>query len=123
MPKKVLICDDELYILESVSYVVREEGYNVTTAEDGEEALRLVRAEAPDLVLLDIMMPKKNGFEVCREIKADPATRGIYVILLTAMGQERDVVEGYQSGADDYLAKPFSPRLLRKRLHELLDAS
>jgi len=121
MPKKVLICDDELYILESVSYVVREEGYIAITAEDGEEALRLAQSEAPDLLLLDIMMPGKSGFEVCRELKSDPATRGSYIILLTAMGQERDMEEGHQSGADEYLTKPFSPRNLRKRLHELLD--
>ena len=119
--KKVLVCDDELYILESVTYVVRQEGYTVLSASDGEEALRLARAELPALMLLDIMMPKRNGFEVCAELKSDPATRGIYVILLTAMGQERDMDEGYQSGADEYMTKPFSPRSLRKRLHELLD--
>jgi two-component system, OmpR family, alkaline phosphatase synthesis response regulator PhoP len=121
MPKKVLVCDDEPYILESVSYVVREEGYNVITAEDGGEALRLAKAELPDLILLDIMMPTKNGFEVCRELKSDPATRGTYIVLLTAMGQERDEQEGFQCGADEYMTKPFSPRNLRKRLHELLD--
>ncbi|MBI3697796.1 MAG: response regulator [Acidobacteria bacterium] len=119
--KKVLVCDDELYILESVTYVVRQEGYTVLSASDGEEALRLARAELPALMLLDIMMPKRNGFEVCGELKSDPLTQGIYVILLTAMGQERDMDEGYQSGADEYMTKHFSPRSLRKRLHELLD--
>jgi DNA-binding response OmpR family regulator len=121
MPKKVLVCDDELYILESVSYVVREEGYAVVTAEDGEEGLRLARSERPDLVLLDIMMPRKNGLEVCRELKSDAQTKDTYVILLTAMGQERNVEEGRLSGADEYMTKPFSPRNLRKKLHELLD--
>ena len=119
--KRVLVCDDELYILESVAHVVRQEGYTVLTASDGEEALRLARAELPALMLLDIVMPKRNGFEVCEELKSDPATRGIYVILLTAMGQERYMDEGYHSGADEYMTKPFSPRNVRKRLHELLD--
>jgi two-component system, OmpR family, alkaline phosphatase synthesis response regulator PhoP len=121
MPKTVLVCDDELYILESVSFVVRQEGYNVITAEQGDVGLRLARENDPEVVLLDIMMPGKNGFEVCRELKADPHTRDIYIILLTAMGQERDVDEGYRSGADEYMTKPFAPRSLRKRLHELLD--
>ena len=122
MSKQVLVCDDELYILESVSYVVKEEGYEVLTAEDGEEALRLARSTRPDLILLDIMMPGKDGFAVCRELKSDPATRETYIILLTAMGQERDMEQGYQCGADEYMTKPFSPRGLRKKLHELLDA-
>jgi two-component system phosphate regulon response regulator PhoB len=74
----------------------------------------------PDLILLDVMIPKKSGFEVCRELKSDSVTRGIYIILLTAMGQERDEQEGFQCGAEDYMTKPFSPRGLRKRLHELL---
>jgi DNA-binding response OmpR family regulator len=119
--KKVLVCDDELYILESVSFVVRQEGYDVLTAEDGNQGLLLFREEHPDLVLLDVMMPGRTGYEVCREIKSDKRSSGTYVILLTAMGQERDVEDGYRSGADEYMTKPFSPRFLRKRLHELLD--
>ena len=119
--KKVLVCDDELYILESVTYVAREEGFAVFAAEDGEEAIDKARAERPDLMLLDILMPKKTGFEVCRTLKQDPVTKGIYIILLTSLGQERDVEEAYQSGADEYMTKPFSPRNLRRRLHELLD--
>ena len=121
MPKRVLVCDDEPYILESVGHVVREEGYSVLTAEDGEDAVRLARAELPDLMILDISMPKKDGNAVCRELKADPVTRGIYIIVLTAKGQERDEQESRHCGADDYMTKPFSPRSLRKRLHELLD--
>jgi DNA-binding response OmpR family regulator len=119
--KKVLICDDEPYILESVSFIVREEGYQVLTAGDGEQALEVLSSERPDLVLLDIMMPGKSGFDVCRELKADESMRGTYVILLTAMGQDRDMEDGYQSGADEYMTKPFNPRSLRRRLHELLD--
>ena len=121
MPKTVLVCDDEPYILESISYVVREEGYNVLTAEDGEDALRMARGELPDAIILDVSMPKKDGNTVCRELKSDPATRGIYIVVLTAKGQERDMQESYQCGADEYMTKPFSPRSLRKRLHELLD--
>ena len=123
MPKKVLVCDDEPHILESVSYVAREEGYDVITAEDGEEALHLAKTELPDLIFLDIMMPKKTGFEVCMELKADPATRGIYIIFLTAKIQESDEHEAVQCGAEEYVTKPYSPRNLRKRLHELLDTS
>ena len=121
MPKKVLICDDKPYILEAVGHVVREEGYGVLTAEDGENALRLARAELPDLLILDISMPKKDGNAVCWELKSDPATRGLYIIVLTAKAQERDRQESTQCGADEFMTKPFSPRRLRKRLHELLD--
>lgn len=121
MPKKVLVCDDEPYILESVGHVVREEGYGVLMADNGEDALRLARAEAPDMMLLDISMPKKDGHVVCHELKSDPATRGIYIIVLTARGQERDMQESYLRGADEFMTKPFSPRSLRKRLHEVLD--
>jgi two-component system, OmpR family, alkaline phosphatase synthesis response regulator PhoP len=121
MPKRVLVCDDEPYILEAVSYVVREEGYSVLTAEDGDDALRLARAELPNLMILDISMPKKDGNAVCQELKSDSATQGIYIIVLTAKGQERDMQESYKCGADEYMTKPFSPRSLRKKLHELLD--
>jgi DNA-binding response OmpR family regulator len=121
MSKLVLICDDEPCILESVSHVAREEGYNVITADNGEDALNLAQTELPDLVLLDIMMPKKTGLEVCRELKASPDTRRIPIIFLTAMGQERDAQEGFECGAMEYITKPYSPRALRKRLHELLD--
>ena len=121
MPKKILVCDDEFSALWLVSYVVLEEGYNLITARDGEDALHLARAAMPDLMLLDIMMPRKDGFEVCRELKSDPATRCIYIILLSAMGQERDQRKGLECGAEEYMTKRVSPSHLRKRLHELLD--
>ena len=101
MPKKVLIADDEPYILEAVSLIIEEEGFTPLTARDGIEALDLARAEMPDVLLLDILMPEKEGFEVCRELKSDPACSGIHIILLTAMGQKRDEEKGYESGADD----------------------
>ena len=121
MAKKVLICDDEPYIRESVSYVARDEGYEVLTAEDGEEALRLAREQLPDLIFLDLMMPRLNGFQVCEALKSDAATQGIHVIILTARGQEIDRDRGKDVGAEEYLTKPFSPRKLRQRMHEVLD--
>ena len=120
MAKKVLICDDEPYILESVSYVARSEGYDVLTAEDGEEGLRVAREEHPDLVFLDLMMPTMNGFQVCQALKQDPATSRIHVVILTARGQELDRIKGKEVGADEYLTKPFSPRKLRQRMQEVL---
>ena len=121
LAKKVLICDDEPHIRESVSYVARAEGYDVLTAEDGEEGLRLVREERPDLVFLDVMMPRMDGFQVCKAIKGDAATRRIHVIILTARGQEIDRAKGEEVGAEEYLTKPFSPRKLRQKMHEVLD--
>ena len=120
MAKKVLICDDEPYIRESVSYVARSEGYEVLTADDGEAGLQVAREEHPDLVFLDLMMPRMNGFEVCQALKQDPATSRIHIVILTARGQELDRIKGKEVGADEYLTKPFSPRKLRQRLQEVL---
>jgi two-component system alkaline phosphatase synthesis response regulator PhoP len=121
MVKTVLVCDDEPYILESVGYVAREEGYHVLMADNGDDALRLARSASPDVMILDISMPRKDGHVVCQELKAGAATRGIYIIVLTAKGQDRDMQESYRCGADEFMTKPFSPRSLRKRLHEVLD--
>ena len=120
--KKVLVCDDEPYILEAVAYVARKEGYTVLTAEDGEAALRVARAEKPGLVLLDLNMPIKSGYQVCEEIKSDPELKGTHVIMLTAKGQDSDRARGVAAGADEYITKPFSPRKLRARLLEILGA-
>src|SRR5438477_492855 len=90
MRKKVMVCDDDLHVIETVGLVAREEGYDVISAEDGSEGLRLAREQHPDLLFLDVMMEGTDGLEVCRALKSDPATRNIYVILLTAMGQSRD---------------------------------
>src|SRR5215831_18542087 len=116
---KMVVCDDDPKVLELVSYLGREEGYDVITAADGERALHLAKAEMPDLVVLDIMMPKKDGFEVCAELKSDAATRGAYIILLTASPNERDREKGLRSGAEEYTTKPFSPRELRERMQEV----
>ena len=121
--KKVLICDDEPHILEAVAYVARKEGYIVLTAEDGEQALRLARAERPGLVLLDLNMPIVSGYQVCEEIKSDAEIRDTYVIMLTAKGQESDRARGMAAGADDYITKPFSPRKLRQRMVEILGSA
>jgi DNA-binding response OmpR family regulator len=120
MPKRVLICDDEPYIVESVSYVVRKAGFDVVTAEDGDEALAAVHREKPDLVFLDIMMPGLPGDEVCRRLKSDPATRDTHVVILTARGQEEDERRAMEMGADEFMTKPFSPRKLRARILQLL---
>ena len=120
MSKRVLICDDEPYIVESVSYVVRKAGFDVLTAEDGEEALAAAHREKPDLVFLDIMMPGISGDEVCRRLKSDPSTRDTHVVILTARGQEEDERRAMEMGADEFMTKPFSPRKLRARILELL---
>ena len=120
MPKKVLVCDDEPYIVESVSYVVKKAGFDVVIAEDGEEALEAGRREKPDLIFLDIMMPKITGYEVCRQLKEDPATRDSYIVMLTARGQEEDERKALDMGADEFMTKPFSPRKMRAKLLDLL---
>jgi two-component system, OmpR family, alkaline phosphatase synthesis response regulator PhoP len=120
MGKKILICDDEPSIVESLSYLARREGYEAVTAQDGNEALAKAKGTLPDLILLDLMMPGKSGFEVCRELRRDSRTKGIYIAILTARGEESDEIRGKVVGADDYITKPFSPRQLRARIHEIL---
>lgn len=121
MAKKILICDDEPYILESVKHVVSREGYETLVAEDGNKGLDLAQQERPDLMILDVMMPGKSGYDICKILKDGPDTRDIFIIMLTARGQELDEKMGLESGADEYMTKPFSPRKLRQRLHEILD--
>ena len=118
--KKVLICDDEPHILESVGYVVRKLGHKCLTATNGEEALRRAREDQPDLLVLDVRMPKLDGYSVCEQLKSDVATRGIYIIMLTAFGQKQDERIAGSVGADEFMTKPFSPRCLKARLGELL---
>jgi len=118
--KKVLICDDEIYILEAVQYVVNKAGYKSLLARDGEEALTLVRREKPDMMILDLMMPKRDGFSVCKLLKEDKNTKDIYIMILTARGYETDEINGMQCGADEFITKPFSPRKLQQRLYEIL---
>lgn len=113
---KVLAADDDPDILDLISYRLERSGCEVLRAVDGEEALDLARREHPDLAVLDVMMPKMDGYEVTRQIRSDPLTARIKVILLTASAQEPDVVKGFEAGADDYMTKPFSPQELRMRL-------
>jgi len=120
MPKKILIADDEPHLVRSLGFVLSKEGYEVLTASDGEEAMQRVREFRPDLVFLDVMMPKRNGYEVCGDIKASPELKGIRVIILTAKGQETDRIQGLQAGADDFFTKPFSPMAIMARVKEIL---
>ena len=123
MSRRVLVCDDEPYIVESVSYVVRKAGFQVLSAEDGETALSLARREQPDLIFLDIMMPGLPGDEVYRRLKSDPATQAIHIVILTARGQEEDERRAMEMGADEFMTKPFSPRKLRDLLVRVLGDS
>jgi two-component system alkaline phosphatase synthesis response regulator PhoP len=117
---KILIVDDENYILHILDFSLGAEGYEVITAEDGAEAVRKAKEDRPDLVVLDVMMPKMDGFEACRAIKRDPELQGTPVILLSAKGRDIDQKQGYEAGADDYITKPFSPGRLVERVHGLL---
>jgi DNA-binding response OmpR family regulator len=108
--KTILVVDDEPYILRSVSFVLEREGYEVATASEGESALAKIRELHPQLVFLDIMLPKKNGYEVCAAIKEDPMLADVHVVMLSAKGQQIDRERGLLGGADAYMTKPFSPK-------------
>jgi DNA-binding response OmpR family regulator len=120
MSTKILIADDEQNIVISVEFLLKREGFTVSVASDGEEALVKVRAERPDLVLLDVMMPKKNGFDVCQEIRADPELHDTRILMLTAKGRETEIAKGLALGADHYITKPFSTRDLVATVKKLL---
>jgi len=121
MTKKVLIVDDEPNISISVEFLMRREGFEVLVAHDGEEGLERIRADRPDLVVLDIMMPKLDGFEVSKAVRADPALAGVRILMLTAKGREAEIAKGLSLGADAYIPKPFSTRDLVAKVKELLD--
>ncbi len=121
MNKKILIADDEQNIVISLEFLMKREGFEVLVANDGEEAIRRIRADQPDLVLLDVMMPKKSGFEVCQEIKADPALGGVRILMLTAKGRDTEVAKGLALGADAYMTKPFSTRELVDKVRSMLE--
>jgi len=116
----VLAADDDQLIRELIQFRLERSGYEVVTASDGDEALRLARERLPDLAVLDVMMPGLDGYEVTRQLRAGEATSRIPVILLTARVQEADVAQGFEAGADDYLTKPFSPQELRARVQAIL---
>jgi len=121
--KLVLAADDDELILGLVVFRLELSGYRVVTAPDGEEALRVALAERPDLAVIDVMMPKLDGYEVTRRLRAHEQTRDMPIILLTARVQEWDVEQGFEAGANDYLRKPFSPQELQARVHTLLTES
>jgi two-component system phosphate regulon response regulator PhoB len=117
---RILVVDDEPDILELIRYSLTRNNYDMTGVASGEEAFASVRMSPPDLVVLDLMLPGVDGLEVCRRLKNDARTAGIPVIILSAKGEEADVVTGLELGADDYLAKPFSPRVLLSRIKAVL---
>ena len=120
---RILVVDDEIYIVHILDFSLGMEGYEVLTALDGEQALEKARAEKPDLIVLDIMMPKLDGYETCKILKAEPETKDIPVILLSAKGRNVDQKIGFEVGADDYITKPFSPRKLVERINAILGQS
>jgi two-component system alkaline phosphatase synthesis response regulator PhoP len=117
--RRALICDDDPLLLELMQFRLSGKGYEVSTAADGAEALEKARGERPDIVVLDAMMPRVDGFQVLKSIKDDPSLTGTIVIMLTARKAERDIVSALEKGADDYLVKPFIPEELLARMNRL----
>jgi DNA-binding response OmpR family regulator len=120
MSKKVLIADDEVNIVLSLEFLMKKAGYEVRVARNGEEALTEVTSFDPDLVLLDIMMPKINGFDVCQKIRANPDHNHVKIVMLTAKGREVEITKGLDLGADSYMVKPFSTRELLAEVQRLI---
>ncbi len=120
MSKRILIVDDEPNIVISLEYLVKREGYEAVVAADGEAALAALAEQTPDLVLLDVMLPKMNGFELCERIRADPRWRATKILMLTARGRETEVARGLRVGADAYVTKPFSTKDLVAQMNALL---
>ncbi len=118
--KKILVVDDEENIRELVKYNLAREGYQVTTVGSGEEALKQAGEKPPDLIVLDLMLPGIDGFDVCRQLKNDSRTAHIPIVMLTVKGEESDIVVGLELGADDYITKPFSPKVLLARIKAVL---
>ena len=117
---KILLVDDEIDILEFISYNLRKEGFLVTTASNGEEAIRIARTELPHLIILDVMMPGMDGIETCEEIKKIPSLSNTLIAFLTARGEDYSQIAGFDAGADDYIAKPIKPKVLVSRIRALL---
>jgi len=120
MAKSVLIADDEANISLAIQFLMKRAGYDVRVAADGEEALEAVRQSPPDLIVLDVMMPKRDGYDVCQTIRNDPALAGIKIVMVSAKGGPIEVEKGKALGADDYLVKPFSTQELADRVRLLL---
>jgi DNA-binding response OmpR family regulator len=122
MSERVLVADDEPFILRSLSFVLERAGFEVHQARNGDEALERLREARPRVCVLDVMMPRRSGYEVCEVIKGDPDLRDTYVMLLTAKGQESARARGLQAGADEFMTKPFSPSRIVERIREVLEA-
>ena len=120
MTHKILIVDDEPNILMSLEFLLKKEGFQIDTAGDGDAALEKIRSFMPDLVLLDVMMPKKSGFEVCEILRADPAFAKLRIIMLTAKGRDTEQAKGLALGADAYMLKPFSTKDLVVKIRDVL---
>jgi two-component system alkaline phosphatase synthesis response regulator PhoP len=120
---KILIAEDERDIRDLIAFTLKFAGYDVVTANNGEEAVQLTLQELPDLVITDVRMPKMTGYEACRQIKANPLTQHIPVVFLSAKGQEAEVQTGLESGADEYLLKPFAPDQLTRKVADILAAA
>ncbi|MDD3473675.1 MAG: response regulator transcription factor [Syntrophaceae bacterium] len=118
--EKILVVDDEEDILELVRYNLVKDGYRVTCVSSGEQAIQKLREETPNVILLDLMLPGIDGLDVCKKLRTNPATAGIPIIMITAKGEDADIVTGLELGADDYLTKPFSPRVLLARIRAIL---
>ena len=120
MPQRVLVVEDEPNIVESLSFLMKREGFDVRVASDGATALRMVQRERPNLVVLDVMLPRRDGYDVCKAIRADRRLDGVRIMMLSAKGRELDRSKGLALGADDYVTKPFSTRELIERVRALL---
>ena len=120
MAKKILIVDDEPNIVISLEFLMKKEGFEVAVANDGDEALAKVASFNPDLLLLDVMMPKKSGFEVCEALRADSQRAGLKIVMLTAKGRDTEMAKGLAIGADAYVTKPFSTKDLVVKVKEML---
>ena len=121
MSHKILIADDEPNIVISLEYLMQREGYAVSVARDGEEAIAAILRDRPALVLLDVMMPKKSGFEVCQEVRANDAVRDTLILMLSAKGRDTDLAKGLGLGADAYMTKPFSTKELVLKVRQMLE--
>jgi len=121
MTQRVLVVEDESNILDSLSFLMKQAGFDVRLARDGDAAIRMMESATPDLVLLDVMLPRRDGFDVCRTIRANPNWKNVRIVMLTAKGCEPDQRKGMQLGADEYITKPFSNRDIVERVHRILD--
>lgn len=117
---RILVADDNPSIRGPLCFLLEEEGYDVEVAENGEEALQKVRQSKPDILFLDVMMPLRSGYDVCRAVKANPDTKDVYIIILTAKGKSEDKEAGLEAGADEYIFKPFSPIKIVEKVRTIL---